>query len=396
MKQETLRSLIIAKNLFDKAHELCSVDDKYIASAGLVVLQDAFELVLLATLLEIGTDEEKSIENFTFDQLVGEVKKSGYSIPKSGTIKALNKERVVIKHYGQVAEPGTVRNYYAAARAASDGLLHAVFGTDFQGIMLHELLKNDKVQGFIFNAEIAIGDEKYFVALTEIRKAIYVEIEEEYSVYDWKDFPQGKTAGFLELMGKGGSKAPWYAKNQEWIEEHVKDPFDYVQLDHERLRIDLLEWGVSTQEFWNLWRLTPKVFFDPGTNRWRVNLDFQHFQNAATEENARYCLDRAVSILLKKQGHLDLSKRLEYGYDRSFNVRLLSDQPLYSKASKSSDKSHTLKTGNIYRADTIVPSLDDDFDFVKISHTQKEPTDFLYGYVLYDECEFIEDAEETS
>lgn len=51
MKQETLRTLIVAKNFFEKADEMCSVDDKYISSSGLIVLQDAVELVLLAVLL---------------------------------------------------------------------------------------------------------------------------------------------------------------------------------------------------------------------------------------------------------------------------------------------------------------------------------------------------------
>ena len=390
MKQETLRALIVAKNLFEKAQEMCSVDDKYISSSGLIVLQDAVELVLLAVLLELGVDEQKSIESFSFDQLVGEVKKAGHKVAKSGTIKALNKERVVIKHYGQVADPSTVRNYYEAAKIATDGVLRSALGSDLQSIMLAEVLKNDNAREFIGNAGIAIENGKYFVALREIRKAIYVEIEQEFSVYDWRDFPGDRSPGFLEILGRGGSKAPGYAKNREWIEEHVKDPFDYIQLDHERLRIDLLEWGVSTQDFWNLWRLTPKVFFDPASNRWRVNLDFQHFQNAATEEKARYCLDRAVSLLVKKQGHLDLSRSLKHGAEHSFEVQMKSDQPLYAKASTSSNSSHTLPAGGVYRADAIVPSIDGEVDFVKITHEQEEPPAFLIGYVLYEECEFLE------
>jgi len=72
------------------------------------VLQDALELILLAVLIEKGVDEKKGLENFSFDQLIGELKKEGVRVPKSGTLKALNKQRVIIKHYGQVSEPQTV------------------------------------------------------------------------------------------------------------------------------------------------------------------------------------------------------------------------------------------------------------------------------------------------
>ncbi|MBI4794535.1 MAG: hypothetical protein HY790_01615 [Deltaproteobacteria bacterium] len=50
MKQETLNTLMVARTLFDKAQKLCSVDDKFLASAGIVVLQDALELVLYSCL----------------------------------------------------------------------------------------------------------------------------------------------------------------------------------------------------------------------------------------------------------------------------------------------------------------------------------------------------------
>jgi hypothetical protein len=111
MKSETLNTFIIAKSLFDKAQELCIVEDKYITSAGLVILQDALELVLYACLIELGIDQEKAIENFTFDQTIGELNQKGKKVNKSGTLKALNKQRVLIKHYGQLAEPETVKNF---------------------------------------------------------------------------------------------------------------------------------------------------------------------------------------------------------------------------------------------------------------------------------------------
>lgn len=390
MKQETLNTLITARALFDKAQELCTVDDKYLASAGLVILQDALELILYASLIELDADKDTALETLTFDQLLGQLKKIGKPVKKSGTLKALNKQRVIIKHYGQIADPATVRGYYNAAKSSSDTLLKDVVGKDMQEILLDEAIKKDDIKKHIADANIAIDNKKYFEALIEIRKALYLAIENEYSVFGWKDHPRGTITGFLELLGKGGGKAPWHTKNKEWIEEHVRDPFDYVQLDHERLRIDLLEWGVSTQDFWNLWRLTPRVYFDEESKTWQVNLDLQHFRGGATEANARYCLDRVVSVLIKKQTHLDLSRQLGYGPENSFQVRLKNDQPLYAKASTKSEVRHTLQQGQLYQADAIVPGLSEDYDFIKISHLQKDEPIMLVGYVQYESCEIIE------
>src|SRR5436305_1194227 len=77
MKSEVLNGLLTAKTLFDAARRLCMVRDRHMASAGLILLQDAVELVLYACLIERGIDETKSIESFTFDQLIGELRSMG-------------------------------------------------------------------------------------------------------------------------------------------------------------------------------------------------------------------------------------------------------------------------------------------------------------------------------
>lgn len=388
MKQETLNTLITARALFDKAQELCTVDDKYLASAGLVILQDSLELVLYSCLIELNADKDTALESLTFDQLLGELKKIGKPVQKSGTLKALNKQRVIIKHYGQIADPATVRGYYEAAKLSTDALLKDVIGKDLQEILLAEAVKQDVLREHIADACSAIENKKYFDALVEIRKAIYLAIEEEYSVFDWRDHPQAKVVGLIESLGMGGSKAPWHTRNKEWIDTNVHDPFDYVKLDHECLRIDLLEWGVSTQDFWNVWRLTPQVFYDKESKTWEVNLDRRHM-GGANEANARYCLDRAVSLLIKKQSHLDLSRQLSYGPDYRFQIRMKDDQPLYAKASTKSESLYKLQKEQVYQAESIVPGLSEENDFIRVFHVQDAEPRWLVGYVLHEFCEIV-------
>lgn len=390
MKQGTLNTLITARALFDKAQELCTVDEKYLASAGLVILQDALELVLYGCLLEIGADQDHALDSMTFDQLIGELRKRGKPVRKAGTLKALNKQRVIVKHYGQIAEPATVRTYFDAAREAADALLRTVVGLDLQEIVLSLAVKDAVVRDHLEKAIAHIESGEHYLALIEIRKSLYLSVEKEYSIAGWSDHPQGKQLGFLEASIRGGWKAPYYAKNKEWIEANVHDPFDFIRIDHEKLRIDLLEWGVATQDFWNVWRLTPRVYLDETLKEWFVNIDPKYFGDGASVGNARYCLDRAVSLIVKKQSHLDLAKQLDLRPDAALSVRMKSDATVYRRASKDSGKWGEVFKGKIYDADTLVPALAGGGSFIKIMHFErdKEPL-FIVGYVPFEDCEIL-------
>jgi hypothetical protein len=227
MKNEVLHSLLTAKVLFYEAQDLCVVEDRFNASSGLIILQDALELIFLATLIEIGVDEVKALESFSFDQLIGELKKNNIKVPKSGTLKALNKQRVVIKHYGQVAEPGTASNYLEIAQQSIDEVLTQVFDKTLQEIMLHELIRDEEIKGYLTEACEALDQNKFFKSLVSIRKAIFVAIEIQYCIYDWRDVNQSEPLGFLGF-GRNGRNAPWHTRNKKWIKEKVRNPFDYI------------------------------------------------------------------------------------------------------------------------------------------------------------------------
>lgn len=96
MKDAALHVLITARSLLEQATILCSSNERHAATAGLIVLQDATELFFLGALLELGTDEAEKIESFDFDQMMGSLKKSGVTVPKTGTLKAMNKLRVAL------------------------------------------------------------------------------------------------------------------------------------------------------------------------------------------------------------------------------------------------------------------------------------------------------------
>lgn len=309
MKESTLNSLITAKVIHDQANLFCLSENRHIATAGLILLQDALELILLALLVELGVDETKNIESMSFDQMLGELRSAGKTVIKSGTLKSLNKHRVLAKHFGQLAEPTTVRNYLQSANQAVDSLLLQITDKKLHDIYLTDLLNKGESFDLLKSASINLEKAAYLEALLDIRKAIYVEIEQSYSVYSWKDFDSAQNKIWHGLMFLDwGNKAPLHTKNKEWISQNVKSPTDYVQIDPETLRLDAIEWGVNTAELENLRRLTPKVFrLEPKTN-WHFKYSTNFDANEATQDNVQYCLDKAISIILKKQLHTRTQK----------------------------------------------------------------------------------------
>jgi hypothetical protein len=364
MKETTIHSLVIARTLFERAIGLCNSDDSHLASAGLVIIQDALEMVFYALLIELGVDEAKNLESKSFDELLSELKKAGISVQKSGTLKALNKQRVLTKHYAQIAEPVTVRNYFTTAEQAMDIVVKAVTGRSIRELYLADFLVDGEAKSYLKSAETLIGEKKYFDALVEIRKAIFVEFEVAYSIYAWRDYDGGSKGIGLALIAQG-LNAPYWTRNREWISAHVHEPTDYVQIDFDNWRIKAMELGIHTAELENLRRLTPPVFRADPTAKWCVKREFEFEANDATEANAKYCLDRAIAIILKKQEHSKVARRRSRGAKFDLPPVYLG-QYVYKTASIDSEVVHVVSEGYNYVVDNVVDGFNPDHKFYEI------------------------------
>ena len=395
MKETTVHSLITAKTLFEKARGLCISEDRYRASAGLVILQDALEIVFYALLIERGVDEKKNIEQLSFDALIGELKKEGIKVPKSGTLKASNKARVLTKHYAQVAEPTTVRNYLQAAQQALEHTVNAVFGKSLTDIYLTDLLDENEAKGFLKQAEKYIAKSQFFDALMEIRKAIFVEFEFDYSVHRWRDYEADESMGnYLTFLWSGGLKAPNWKRNKKWIQENVQDPLDYIQIDYEKWRLDAMEWGINTAELENLRNLTPEAFRADTNSQWCFRHDMDFPTEAATLENAKYCLDRTIAVTLKKQEHKRTSRRRSR--DLSFEPpSIYLGDNLYKRASTKSEVVHIISKDFQYNITEIASGFDPTETFYSILASSNEtdekglPKSFPSGFLLIREEEKV-------
>lgn len=386
VKPSTLHSLVTARALYDDSLRLISAGDRHMSTAGLIVLQDALEIIFLALLIELDVDEQKVLDSKSFDELIGELGKAGHRVRKSGTLKAMNKQRVICKHYGQLAEPITVQTYADAASIAVDEVVRSVLGKGYQEVFLVDLLLDGEAKDYLVDASRMLDEGLWFDALVAVRKSLFVEVEIDYSIHKWVDAGDEPDLA-LWMFTRSGHKAHSWKRNRAWIADNVRTPFDYIQVDHEKLRLDAMEWGVNTAELQNLLRLTPRVFRSDADLPWQLSYELDFPPNEATANNARYCLDRAISVLLRKQQHQTARRwpRKELPFDPP---PVYLDAPVYGKARQDSEVVHRISDEFVYTVTARVSGFDPREDYYRISgHVPRQGelgggVDWIAGYLL--------------
>lgn len=299
MKPTALDTLLIAKSILGEATNLIGLADRHSSTAGIILLQDFVELVVLALLDELDADNVKNLESKSFDELLGELKKNDIPVIKSGTIKALNKQRVICKHYGQLCEPASVTNYLNTALLFSDAALQKVYGKSLQEIFVTDILNEGPIKLLIGSSIIAANCNNFFEALSGLRKAFFLAYEFEYCIYDARNDDQARPS-FSALLELRGRKALAWIKNKAWIDQNVRTPLDFIQINYDQLKTDCLEFGCSVVDVENFRRLTPRMVELEHTS-WHSDYDTNYAANELNIENFNYCLDALLGFLLSKQ-----------------------------------------------------------------------------------------------
>lgn len=379
MKEATLQILITARALIEQAERHCSLGDRYLATAGLIVLQDAVELVFLAILIEKELDGERAIEKLTFDEMIAAIGQLGFKVPKSGTLKAMNKLRVTAKHYGQVMEPLTVQGHLNAAKLAIDAVLQAFIGKPLREVILVELVGETASRPHLDEALSALESGDYIRSLISTRKAFFVEFESDYCIYGYRNRAPNELANGLLRIFIGGWKAPYWTRDSKWIQDNVKTPYDYVQIDSDTWRIDAMEWGINTQTLNNIRRLTPDTVRLEVNGSWHVRLPAAYQANSANRENAAACLDQTIGVIRKKYEHIR-SARIA-SEDKPYETpTAYIGQPLFERPTKDSNVIRYLAADDRYVVKELLTGFDPNSNFYRVICTLASG-DAIYGYI---------------
>lgn len=169
--------------------------------------------------------------------------------------------------------------------------------------------------------------------MTDCRKAFFVTFE---TFYDTQMDLNNSFAIF-------GSRAPYCARDKEYIKKNVRDHFSYVVLDHAQVDQDLTKEGIDHTAFWNVWRLTPQVYRYQKADAWRVKHDPRLYGPDGFKERSAFVLANMTSILLARQNTKRAARYIE-GSNFS-DVKVKAGAKFYEKADKSGPVAGVLPEG---------------------------------------------------
>lgn len=373
MKIETVRQIALARHLFELAEgSLRSKNDLHLFAA-VNLAQDAIEtfLVALADTLQVAFDQNTKFDRYF---VLIDARIAPKELPFKSAMLRLNRLRVDSKHHGIQPARGECERLLASAREFLDEASQANLGAPFSTISAIDLLEDGDCKQFLSAAKGELNSLDYAACVISCRKALYVEIEGRYDISAYKDEePRGLMAGL--------TSAPYYARSMKYVAENVRDPTDYIVLDHAAVDQDLLISGVDPTDFWNVWRLTPELFRSKA-GKWYVKRDFGKLEGSDLKDIAEYVFNTTLDIALARETN---RRATRWKPTRSFYVDL--KRPglgIHDRADRASPIKVTLPEG-LTRVDTdfTVEGLNDDGLYWHIAHLGSGG--FYFGYIHDDD-----------
>lgn len=373
MDIETVRRLNLARHLYELGTaSLRNANDIHLFSA-VNLLQDAIEAFLIAVADHVGADID---QNTRFDKYFIQInaKISPKELPFKSKLIRLNRIRVDSKHYGIQPARDECERLAISVHEFFDEVSSSVLDVNFSTISTIDLLQDGETKNVLLEAKSALEAGDFSTCAINCRKALYLEIEHQYDISAYKE---GEPIGLLAAY----TKAPFFARTKQYIEERVENPTDFIVYDHSSVNEDLLTNGADSTTYWNIWRLTPEVYKDK-SGKWIVKYDFGKLDNRILSDKIDYIFSATLDVVLSIHRTRMATQWIERG---KYFIELTQEKvPLYKKADKSSEVIDYTPSG-MTRIDTDyrVDGLDDDGPYWHVSHFEKDGK-FFHGFVHND------------
>jgi len=345
-------------------------------SIGVNLLQDAVELFLLAVSEHVNAGVQSGTNFDKYIDLIN-AKIAPKELPFRPRLIALNKLRVNSKHYGLTPARSEVEGLQVTVREFFEEVASSILGLAFATVSLIDLVRDGEAKELLREAESAFSDGDFERCLVGCRKAIFVRFESRFDIAPFAaDIKLGTIGHYLI-----NSRAPFYAQTKEYIEEHVTEPTDFIVLDHNVLEMDLMKSGMDSVSFWNVWRLTPKVYRRETGDDWVVKREFSIFEEDGIRERAEYVLDTTINLFVTADQKLAATRSTEF---RNYYVTLRQEQvPVYRKADPRSEVVAMTPAGlTELFVDYAVPALHGTGLFWHVAHSAEGI--YLSGYISED------------
>jgi hypothetical protein len=296
------------------------------------LLQDAVEAFLVAVADSVSASlEERTFFDKYFVLINEKIKPK--ELPFKNRLLRLNRIRVDSKHHGIQPERDEIQRLAISVREFFEEVSSSILDANFATISAIDLLEEGETKEILLMAKSALERGDHSECSISCRKAIYLELEKEYDIFDFKegDKKPGQALGPY-------SRAPFYAQRKEYIEKRVMDPTDYIVYDHSDLDQELLKNGVDNTTFWNIWRLTPEIYRTK-EKQWVVKYDLAKLDTDFLGNNIEYIFNATLDVVLAihiKRG------AFKYSSDIRHYIELKQEEvPVYEKADMTSKVAFT-------------------------------------------------------
>lgn len=374
MDQRAIEQILLARYYLYLAGEQLRHASNASKFAAINMYHEAFEATLIccADHLNVSIPARATIETYLdkIDQAL-----SPSVLPFRTRILQFNHARVAAKHHLNLPDAAVFLMIQTVVPEFIKEAINLTFGKNIEDVSLADLIEDAEINFHIRSAVEHMGNGQIYEALVQCRKAFYIQFERSYSIFA---FAEPNAGTINDMLGpKILSEAPQHAKSTFYIDKYVNKPTDYIVLDHSKVNAGLLNDGIDPNTFWNIWRLTPKVFRFPA-GEWVVDYEYDIADDPDLLDHCRYVVDNIIAVTLQRQG---ARKRIKGRGLTSRYVQVRENAPLLERALAGSKVEGVLPTGvRRVNVDRKVTSLDGHDCFIQANYMRKGGP-FIFGWI---------------
>ena len=226
-------------------------------------------------------------------------------------------------------------------------------------------------------------NNKYLDCMINCRKVLYRLFERKYDIRVFaKERLEEQVLTNDELVELYSYiEAPERVKNKDYIDRNISEPTDYIVLDHAKLDMELLTYGINTVDFYNVIKHTPKVYFFDKEKRWAIKKKINY---TITKDIANYCFRKTLEFtLLVRERRKQYKEIIQSGVGTPIEGK---EWDIFSKALKTSKKIYKMNKEVKYNMFPLeeVDGLKEDKKYIHIILRRDDDNTILHGYLYKD------------
>lgn len=372
MDAETIRRLTLARHLYELGSSSTRTANEVHLFSAVNLFQDAVEafLIAVADFVEAPIDQNTKFDKY-FVQINDKI--APKELPFKNKLLRLNRVRIDSKHYGIQPARDECLRLALTVREFFEEVSTSVLGASFATVSAIDLLKDCETRTVLLEAKNALEAGDHETCAICCRKALFLEIEWQYDISDYKD---GEPTNLFAAL----TSAPSFACNKQYIDEKVADPTGFIVYDHSSVNEKLLTQGVDNTAYWNIWRLTPALY-KKKDGTWVIKREFSKVDKKVLSDKIEYIFSATLDVVLSIHRTKQDTKWVDL---KNYYLDLNQEHvPLYKKADINSEETGRTPAG-LTRIDThySVEGLNDDDTYWHVYHFEEGFS--LWGFIHED------------